>query len=45
MAFLTFKRSVKSFLLVLLTIIVPFVVSAQETVSGDERTDRKIPKL
>jgi len=32
-------------LLLLLTILGPFVVSAQETASGDERTDRKIPKF
>lgn len=45
MPFLTLGRSVMSLMFVMLTISFPLVVSAQETVSGDEPSDRKIPKF
>ncbi|MBX3267696.1 MAG: hypothetical protein KF831_13430 [Acidobacteria bacterium] len=45
MPFLTLGRSVMSLMFVMLPISFSLVVSAQETVSGDEPSDRKIPKF
>ena len=45
MLFLTFRRSINSFLLVMLTIFVPFVISAQEISPADDTTDSKVRRF
>ncbi len=45
MLFLTFRRSIKSFLLVMLTIFVPFVFSAQEISPAYDTTDSKVRRF